>query len=163
RVQYPTAGGSAAWPADGSGVYYTRYPNPGERPEVVLHFCQQIWFHKLGTPISEDRYELGKDFPRIAEIAMQTSEDGQWLLSTVGGADSWFGDELVFGNVSYLKPFAWFTFDPATKNVHRTALGATSPVDFDDIEVVREFATSKDGTKVPVNILRKKGLKLDGQ
>jgi prolyl oligopeptidase len=39
----------------------------------------------------------------------------------------------------------------------------TSPVDFDDIEVVREFATSKDGTKVPLNILRKKGLKLDGQ
>jgi prolyl oligopeptidase len=38
----------------------------------------------------------------------------------------------------------------------------TSPVNFDDIEVVREFATSKDGTKVPVNILRRKGLKLDG-
>ena len=39
----------------------------------------------------------------------------------------------------------------------------TSPVDFDDIEVVREFATSKDGTKVPLNILRKKGLKRDGR
>src|SRR5260370_28301810 len=38
-----------------------------------------------------------------------------------------------------------------------------SPVDFDDMEVVREFATSKDGTKVPLNILRKKGLKLNGK
>jgi prolyl oligopeptidase len=38
----------------------------------------------------------------------------------------------------------------------------TSPVDFEDIEVVREFATSKDGTKVPLNILRKKGLQLNG-
>src|SRR5882724_7730466 len=38
----------------------------------------------------------------------------------------------------------------------------TSPVDFSDIEVVREFATSKDGAKVPLNILRKKGIKLDG-
>jgi prolyl oligopeptidase len=28
---------------------------------------------------------------------------------------------------------------------------------------VREFATSKDGTKVPVNILRRKGTKLDGK
>jgi prolyl oligopeptidase len=39
----------------------------------------------------------------------------------------------------------------------------TSPADFNDVEVVREFAASKDGTQVPLNILRKKGLKLDGQ
>jgi prolyl oligopeptidase len=38
----------------------------------------------------------------------------------------------------------------------------TSPAKFDDAEVVREFAVSKDGTKVPVNVVRKKGLKLDG-
>jgi prolyl oligopeptidase len=35
-------------------------------------------------------------------------------------------------------------------------------VNFDDAELVREMATSKDGTKVPVNILMKKGTKLDG-
>src|SRR5262249_58024552 len=35
-------------------------------------------------------------------------------------------------------------------------------VEFGDITVVREFATSKDGTKVPVNILIPKGAKLDG-
>jgi prolyl oligopeptidase len=39
----------------------------------------------------------------------------------------------------------------------------TSPADFDDIEVVREFAISKDGTKVPVNILHRKDLKLNGE
>ena len=33
---------------------------------------------------------------------------------------------------------------------------------FDDAEVVRDFAISKDGTRVPVNIIRRKGLKLDG-
>ena len=41
-------------------------------------------------------------------------------------------------------------------------LAETSPVDFSDIEAVREFAVSKDGTKVPINILRRKGTKLDG-
>lgn len=35
-------------------------------------------------------------------------------------------------------------------------------MDFSDIEVVREFATSKDGTQVPLNILRRKGTPLDG-
>ena len=33
---------------------------------------------------------------------------------------------------------------------------------FADVEVTRDFATSKDGTKVPLNILRRKGTKLDG-
>ena len=40
---------------------------------------------------------------------------------------------------------------------------STSPVSFADIEVTREFATSKDGTKIPLNIVRRKGTKLDGQ
>ena len=31
RVQYPTAGGSAAWNASASGIYYTRFPRDGER------------------------------------------------------------------------------------------------------------------------------------
>ena len=44
-----------------------------------------------------------------------------------------------------------------------TALAGTSPADFSDMEVVREFATSKDGTKVPLNIIRRKGTKLDGK
>jgi prolyl oligopeptidase len=79
----------------------------------------------------------------------------------VAGLQSWHANTLFFGNVSYLKPFAWFTYNPADNNVRRTALYTTSPVDFDDLEVVREFATSKDGTKVPLNILRQKGLKLD--
>jgi prolyl oligopeptidase len=282
RVQYPTGGGSAAWTADGSGILYTRYPHEGERPEADRNFYQQTWYHKLGTSVSEDKYEIGKDFPRIAEIALESSEDGQWIVATVangdggdfahylrsasgqwrqvtrfedgikasrlgrdgglyllsrkgaphgkilrvplsepalskatvvaperkgvvqefapgdhgvyvdhllggpsellsfphsgepreipilpvssaGGLQSWQGDQLVFGNVSYLKPFAWFTFNPSMKSPQRTALYMTSPVDFDDIEVVRESATSRDGTKVPLNILRKKGLKLDGQ
>jgi len=282
RVQYPTGGGSAAWTSDGSGILYTRYPHEGERPAEDVNFYQQVWFHKLGTPISEDKLELEKDLPRIAEIALEKIENGPWILatvangdggdfahylrdasgkwqqltrfedgiksaklgrdnaihmlsrdkaphgkllrlsldapelskavvvvpeskgvieefaacdhgvyvsellggpsellyfqkgnlhgkeipilpiSTVAGLQSWSGEDLVFGNMSYVKPFAWFTFNPATNEVHRTALAMTSPVDFDDIEVVREFATSKDGTKVPLNILRKKGVKLDG-
>ena len=86
-VQYPTGGGSAAWNADGSGIFYTRYPRPGERPDADLNFYQQVWFHKLGTPVTADTYELGKDFPRIAEIALDASEDGQWTLATVANGD----------------------------------------------------------------------------
>jgi len=38
----------------------------------------------------------------------------------------------------------------------------TSPISFADAEVKREFATSKDGTKVPVNIIERRGTKHDG-
>ena len=44
----------------------------------------------------------------------------------------------------------------------QTALAGESKVRFDDAEVVREMAVSKDGTRVPVNILMKKGTRRDG-
>jgi prolyl oligopeptidase len=37
-----------------------------------------------------------------------------------------------------------------------------SPVSFANAEVARVFATSKDGTKIPVNVVMRKGTKLDG-
>ena len=77
----PTAGGSVEWAPDNSGFYYTRYPREGERPPADRHFYQTVWFHQLGTPISADRYVIGRDFPRIAEIALQGSRDGNYLLA----------------------------------------------------------------------------------
>ena len=87
HVQYPTAGGSAAWNGAGDGVYYTRFPRKGERPEADLNFYQQIYFHKLGTPDSEDTYSIGKDFPRIAEIELESSHDGKYVLASVANGD----------------------------------------------------------------------------
>jgi len=282
RVQYPTGGGSAAWNSDDSGIYYTRYPHSGERPAEDLNFYQQIYFHKLGTPVEQDHYELGKEFPRIAEIILESSRDGRWLLATVANGDGgefahylliarghWqqvtkFSDQiksgefgldgalyllsrenaphgkilrlplatpelarakmvvaesaaviegccpstsglyvedlvggpsqirffnlkdeapqmipvkpvsavqqmlrletgqLLFRNISYIEPFVWMSYDPAAGQLKPTALAGVPPADFSDMEVVREFATSKDGTKVPLNIIRRKGTRLDG-
>ena len=47
--------------------------------------------------------------------------------------------------------------------VKRTALVTTSDANFNDSEIVREFATSRDGTPVPIDILRRKGTRLDGR
>src|SRR5881392_3235639 len=87
HVQYPTAGGSAAWNNDGTGIYYTRFPRTGERPEADLNFYQQIYFHKIGTSDSEDTYSIGKDFPRIAEIILEGSRDGRYILASVANGD----------------------------------------------------------------------------
>ncbi len=282
HVQYPTAGGSAAWNADGTGLYYTRFPRKGERPEADLNFYQQVYFHKLGTPDSKDTYSIGKEFPRIAEIALAASRDGKYILATVANGDGgdfahyllgpdgkWkqitqFSDQiklvrigrdnalyllsradaprgkvlklsldkpeladasvivpasdaviqdivpaasalyvsdllggpsqirrfgldgkneamisipqisavsemealedssLLFRDVSYTEPPAWFRLASDQTEPVKTALVNTSPVSFADIEVTREFATSKDGTKIPLNLVRKKGTKPDG-
>src|SRR5262252_3099344 len=283
HVQYPTAGGSAAWNADGTGVFYTRFPRKGERPDTDLNFYQQIYFHKLGTPDSDDTYSMGKDFPRIAEINLEPSRDGKYILATVANGDggdfahyllgpdkTWrqitqFSDQiklarlgrddalyllsrvdaprgkilrlpldapelktaaeivsageaviekivpskealyvgdllggpsqirrfdlngknataipipqissvqemlavedgsLLFRAVSFTEPSAWFHCATEKTEPVKTALRSTSPVSFADIEVHREFATSKDGTKIPLNILSRKGMKRDGQ
>ncbi|MEY2411105.1 MAG: prolyl oligopeptidase [Verrucomicrobiota bacterium] len=284
RVHYPTAAGSAAWNADSTGVFYTRYPHKGEKPAADENFYQQVWFHKLGTPVSTDHYEIGAEFPRIAEIDLESSRDGKRILARVANGDGgdfsfWIrlgdgnwkqiardadgiklavfsedqalyllsrlgaprgkilrlpldaasltvasatllvaegqdvidtvvaspkglyvkelaggpsqiryfdregkllqkisfknptavqqmlvrrGEELTLRTVSFTEPYSWNYFYPGTNRLTRTGLAATAPVEFNDVEVIREMVSSKDGTKVPLNIIRRKGLKLDG-
>jgi prolyl oligopeptidase len=70
--------------------------------------------------------------------------------------------QFLFENESYIDPPAWFRYDPPNGQVTKTALAMTSFADFSDVEVVRVSAISKDGTHVPMNIIRKKGTRLDG-
>lgn len=87
RVYGGTAGGSVAWNGDGTGFYYTRYPRAGEKPEADLDFYQQVYFHRLGTPESKDEYSLGKELPRIAEVELERSDDGRFILARVANGD----------------------------------------------------------------------------
>ena len=69
---------------------------------------------------------------------------------------------VLFDVSTFLRPRYYASWNPKTNKTVETELKVTSPISFADAEVVREFATSKDGTKVPLNIIRKKGIKLDG-
>lgn len=285
HVQNGTAGGSIAFTPDGTGFWYTRYPRGQEHAPEDAGFYQQVWFHQIGTKTETDVYELGKDLPKIAEIALDAKEDGKWILAEVKNGDggevayylrptasggAWIqistfadkivhaafgvdnavylmsragsprgrilrlpldgkpalsaateivaesdgaiqefvptrsrlyiddllggpsrvrvvgldgkpqgdlpilpvssirgivrldGDDVLFDNTSYLKPPAWFHYDAATGTARETALVMTSVADYSDAEVVRVFARSKDGTQVPLNIIQRKGTKLDG-
>jgi prolyl oligopeptidase len=83
-------------------------------------------------------------------------------ISSVGGLVALEGDDILFYSSSYTDPGAWYRYRSATGKAERTALAATSLADYSQVEVVRAFATSKDGTRVPMNILRNKGIALDG-
>ncbi len=288
RVNGGTAGGDLVWDADSKGFFYTRYPRGEERPAADADFFMQVYYHRLGTPTEGDRYELGKDFPRIAEIELTMHPASGRLLATVQNGDggefahylrskkgTWtqlskFGDghvqfvfgpgsdllvisnqdaprgkvlrmkenstvdkaklvipqsedtivssfwgdrsllnvgkkiyltyqlggpselrvfdldgkslaapeqltngsasgmvaledgSLAFQNGSWTSPGAWYRFDAKSGKTEKTALAEDAPIDLSKVRVERKFATSKDGTKVPVNIMIPPGASLDG-
>ena len=84
-------------------------------------------------------------------------------VSDVGQIIRIQGDDILFRSESFITPPAWYQYNPAQEKTTRTRLYVTSPADFSDCEVVREFATSKDGAKIPLNIIRRKETKLDGK
>ncbi|HKA88915.1 MAG TPA: prolyl oligopeptidase family serine peptidase [Haliangiales bacterium] len=286
RVNTGTAGGSLAWNGDGTGFFYTRHPLPGERAPADIDFYQQVYFHKVGDDPKNDAYQLGKDFPRIAENFLSTSRDGKYaadlvqngdggqfelyvndvaagkwtkaaayddkikkaefgrdgklyllslkdaprgkilridpaapslakaevvlpqgdgvvdeylatetrlfVTSMVGGPNrlevvplrgedrkpqlvptppvsstdlgtALGGDDILYRNMSYVEPAAWYRYDGKSGKTTKTAMVTRSPIDASGFEVVRENAISKDGTAVPMNVIRKKGIKRNGQ
>jgi prolyl oligopeptidase len=72
------------------------------------------------------------------------------------------GDNTLFSVSTYLAPTAWYTYDAGSGQATRNAMSTATPVTFGDAEAAREFATSQDGTRVPVNIIHRRGIKLDG-
>ena len=71
-------------------------------------------------------------------------------------------DDVMYQSESFVKPGAWSLYRDSTGKTTVTALAKKSAVSLEDAEVVRETCLSKDGTKVPMSIVRKKGTKLDG-
>jgi prolyl oligopeptidase len=71
-------------------------------------------------------------------------------------------DSLLYLSASYFEPQTWFHFDPQAEEPQKTAMASPPPCDFSDAVVTRAFATSKDGTQIPVNVMHRKDLKLDG-
>lgn len=74
----------ATWSKDGSGFYYGRYDKPEEGAEFQsLNLNQKVYFHRLGTPQSDDQliYER-PDHPEWG-FGIDVTEDGRFLLLTV--------------------------------------------------------------------------------
>jgi len=96
RAQYPTAGGSLAWKGDSSGFWYTRYPG-NERSEADRHFYQQVYYHVLKTDPATDRYVIGREFPRIAEIALDSRQNPNAVVISVADGDGGRFEHYIIG------------------------------------------------------------------
>jgi prolyl oligopeptidase len=80
----------------------------------------------------------------------------QSLVTNPTQAGAWM--ELV----SWTKSPLWYSLDAKTDKLTDTALVAPSPVDYSQYESEEVKAKSADGTMVPLSIIHKRGLALDG-
>ena len=74
-----------AWLKDNSGFYYTGYP-PAEKGQELktTTFFQKLYFHKMGTPQSDDYVVYERPDNKEYFSGGEISEDGNWLIITVG-------------------------------------------------------------------------------
>ena len=74
----------ASWSHDSSGFYYSRYDEPKEDATFQsLNLNQQVYFHKVGTPQSEDRLVYRRPDNPEWGFSTEESEDGKYLVITV--------------------------------------------------------------------------------
>lgn len=71
-------------------------------------------------------------------------------------------DQAGWAVETFVSPRHWWVQGDQDPRPRRTALDTVTPVHFTDVEVERVFATSKDGTRVPLNLLARKGTPRDG-
>jgi prolyl oligopeptidase len=117
--------------------------------------ADRLYVKKLiGGPSRVDIYRL--DGGKIGELPLPPVAAVNEIVPA--GKDS-----VLFSVSTYLRPTYFARYDTGSGKAEETRLAQTSPVNFDDAEIVRDFATSKDGTKVPLNILRLKTARLDGK
>ncbi|HEX2803994.1 MAG TPA: prolyl oligopeptidase family serine peptidase [Sphingomicrobium sp.] len=89
------------WAKDGSGFYYSRYPEPAAGTAYQTSSRDQtIHFHKLGTAQSEDRLVFAMpDHPELYH-GTGITEDGKWLV--VSSSES--GNEYQVALIDLSRP-----------------------------------------------------------
>jgi prolyl oligopeptidase len=81
--------------------------------------------------------------------------------SAVDGLVRLDGNEVAYATESFTEPRSWWHASGQSA-ARPTALRTRTPLDFSGFEVGREFATSADGTHVPVTLIVPRGTPRDG-
>jgi len=108
------------------------------------------------------RYQLGgpSEFRVFDYSGKRLGLPGAASVEKVGGFTAMkSGEGFYYRKTSFVSPYTYYALNLKTKKTARTPIGKRTKVDLSDVKVVREFAVSKDGTKVPVNIILPKNFK----
>jgi prolyl oligopeptidase len=94
------------WAKDGSGFYYSRFPEPKAAQQFQsLNENHSVYFHRVGTPQSEDRLVYADPArPKLSNV-VQVSDNGRWLIVTSSeGTDERYDVTLIDLNQPKLEP-----------------------------------------------------------
>lgn len=103
---------------------------------------------------------------RVAQYSYEGKLDWQIALPGIGTASGFGGEdeekEFFYSYTSFVDPVTIYKYDIATG---KSTLYSKTEVKFkqEQYETKQVFFTSKDGTKVPIFLSYKKGIKLDGK
>ncbi|MFH7025903.1 MAG: prolyl oligopeptidase family protein [Heteroscytonema crispum UTEX LB 1556] len=85
----------ASWTHDHQGFFYSRYDEPKEKSKLEdVNYYQKLYYHKLGTPQSEDILIYQRPDQKEWGFSGGVTEDGRYLIISV-----WLGTDpknLVF-------------------------------------------------------------------
>ncbi|MEO6903229.1 MAG: prolyl oligopeptidase family serine peptidase [Bacteroidia bacterium] len=122
---------------------------------VSVSFCNNKLIANYLKDVSTRLYVFTKDGKKESEIQLPG-------LCKVGSIESDKKDSLAFFSINtFIAPPVIYKYNIITNQL---SVWFKSQIDFksDDYETKQIFYTSKDGTKIPMFITHKKGIKLDG-
>ena len=56
-------------------------------PSRIVISSQQVFYHRLGDDVAHDRYVIGRNFPRVAEISLDARQNQKYVLVRVADGD----------------------------------------------------------------------------
>src|SRR5262249_18933554 len=73
---------SIAWVKDGSGFYYTRFPEPGSVPAGDENYFNRVCYHRLGDPQALDTLVHHAPGQRETVFGVAVTDEGRWVVIT---------------------------------------------------------------------------------
>jgi prolyl oligopeptidase len=141
------------------------HPQPGDWRKVVGQAAEtlesaNVVGNLLVTRYLKDAQTQVKVYDLKGKLVREVKLPGIGTATGFGGKRT--DQETFYGFTSYTTPATIYRYDMRSG---RSTVFRAPKVDFDpaDYESKQVFYTSKDGTRVPMIITYKKGLKLDGQ
>ncbi len=91
----------ASWTKDGKGIYYSRFPEPEKGATFQsLNVNQKLYFHKLGTPQSEDKLVYEQPEHPTWTIGGGVTDDGKYLMISVGDGTTSRKNRVAYRDLS---------------------------------------------------------------